>query len=396
MGAADTVTGYIDNVTGEALWTTYNGGRVTSGAQIPEVHHYAQWSSVLDKGTCDWCRWADNRIFDTDLVSYTPPMHWGCRCIIAHIKRSEPKATLDWGSGPPKSSWPPGSKGGKVKGAITNTKAGKKVKEVSESIKRSAQTWKRRWKDKWGINGKSRKSSATSGENYTSMKNWERDAIVTAVGGDRRTAELMVERLDSFIRSWTASSGRDLKKLGELMARGSPDDLLKFIQSPDGRYITSLQGVPWDRSMAARYIQVWDAHKDLAAETARLSNLVGPDGKITLYRGVKATNKSGTNYAAKQAIQKGDLDHSIGTSFIESWSTDAKIGRDFAGNQGMVFVKKIDPEDVFAHWQEHANFSSYIDESEVIWYNWDGTIVPKSAKRLKPGTGNTTMEVEVF
>ena len=80
--------GYIDNSVGEGLWEGYNGGRAAAGASLPQTRNLAQWSALLDAGTCDWCGWADERIFNMAVEPYDPPMHWGCRCILAFILSS--------------------------------------------------------------------------------------------------------------------------------------------------------------------------------------------------------------------------------------------------------------------------------------------------------------------
>lgn len=101
--------GYIDNSTDLALFESYSQGRAASGTNLLGVTQFAQWSSVLDKRTCDWCGWADERVFNTVTEPYDPPTHHGCRCLIAYIGTDEFPPTADWGAGPPKDVWPPGS-----------------------------------------------------------------------------------------------------------------------------------------------------------------------------------------------------------------------------------------------------------------------------------------------
>ncbi len=100
--------GVIDNSTDDALWSSYNGGRVNVGKQSTKVSNLAQWSALLDSKTCDFCSWADERIFDTSIEPYDPPMHFGCRCLIALILKSELPPDPTWGKGPPDNAFPPG------------------------------------------------------------------------------------------------------------------------------------------------------------------------------------------------------------------------------------------------------------------------------------------------
>lgn len=108
------MAGYIDNSSDLALFESYSHGRAFAGAAIPTLSRYAQWSALMDGKTCDWCAWADLRVFDTTIEPYDPPMHHGCRCIIAYIMHDEFPPTPDWGSGPPTDAWPPGSYGNRI------------------------------------------------------------------------------------------------------------------------------------------------------------------------------------------------------------------------------------------------------------------------------------------
>ena len=51
-----------------------------------------QWSAILDAGTCELCETLDGQIFDinnVDALQMEPPVHVGCRCIIAYIGAEE-------------------------------------------------------------------------------------------------------------------------------------------------------------------------------------------------------------------------------------------------------------------------------------------------------------------
>ena len=105
--------GYIDNSSDLALFESYSQGRqlpaTALAGQFPNLSEFAQWSSVLDKRTCDWCEWADEKVFNHKTEPYDPPTHHGCRCLIAYISKDEFPPSDNWGVGPPKDVWPPGS-----------------------------------------------------------------------------------------------------------------------------------------------------------------------------------------------------------------------------------------------------------------------------------------------
>ena len=389
------MAGYIDNSAGEALWSSYNGGRAASGAAIPTVHHYAQWSAVIDSGTCDWCKWADERIFDTDKETYNPPVHWGCRCLIGHIKRDEPKATLDWGKGPPDSAWPPGTKGGMKKGKPTLSNVPPKNKKpISKALDWVADSWKKQFSNKFARTGNATESRYAS--TYMELQTWERNALRELMDPSLTVSQKnwAIERMDSFIGQWTSASDKRLKGLAEVLARGSEDDLVRYMWGGPGEGIfgagefTAFDG--------KGLISAWDAHKSLAAETMKRSNMVR-DGKVTVYRGTHARRPA--SKAFKEAVEAGDLEQVAGSDFMSSWTVDEGVAHDFAGRSGMVFKKEIDAEDVFAHWQEHPGFQSYLEESEVMWYNWDGTLVPKKVTKADPQIYSSQIRatvVEVF
>ncbi len=105
------MSGYIDNNTGQGLWESYASGRASAGAHLEGGSSLAQWSAVNDSKTCDFCGWADERIFDTRFQPWYPPEHYGCRCIIAYILSDEFQPEPDWGEGPPSEAFPPGQIG---------------------------------------------------------------------------------------------------------------------------------------------------------------------------------------------------------------------------------------------------------------------------------------------
>ena len=91
----------------QALYESYSQGRAHSGGSLGGSK--AQWSAVNDSRTCDFCDYADLKIFDVKTGAWDPPVHWGCRCLIAYIRSDEFQPDLTWGGGPPDSAFPPGS-----------------------------------------------------------------------------------------------------------------------------------------------------------------------------------------------------------------------------------------------------------------------------------------------
>ena len=108
--------GVLDRSVSQAVFDTYAQGRAFSGAEMQGLSPWAQWSAALDERTCDWCAWADLRIFDTRIEPWDPPVHFGCRCIVAYIKEDEYRPVQNWGTGPPNNAFPPGRKKGEVSG----------------------------------------------------------------------------------------------------------------------------------------------------------------------------------------------------------------------------------------------------------------------------------------
>ena len=102
--------GFIDRITDRILYESYTVGRASAGDSIIGGSRFAQWSAVNDLKTCAFCEWADERIFEIETQPWVPPVHFGCRCLIAYILEKEFTPETDWGSGPPADVFPPGSR----------------------------------------------------------------------------------------------------------------------------------------------------------------------------------------------------------------------------------------------------------------------------------------------
>ena len=101
--------GYIDNTTNESLFEGYSSGRSEWKSDI-RLSGSGQWSAVNDDRICDFCSWADDQIFAMDQVEWDPPVHWGCRCLVGYILKEEKPGPSTWGKGPPKNTFPPGTR----------------------------------------------------------------------------------------------------------------------------------------------------------------------------------------------------------------------------------------------------------------------------------------------
>jgi hypothetical protein len=61
----------------------------------------------------------------------------------------------------------------------------------------------------------------------------------------------------------------------------------------------------------------------------------------------------------------------------------------------MVFKKHISPDDIFASFLEHPQFTSF-GEQEVLFYNWEGTLVPKKVSKVVGDFFEPILEVEMW
>ena len=256
------MAGYIDGSTDEGLWSSYNGGRVTAGKQSTKVSNWAQWSALLDSKTCDWCGWADERIFNTGSEPYDPPMHHGCRCIIALILKDEfVPGGGSWGNGPPKSAWPPGRLNGADKtGKPTLRNLGKK-KPPPDALDKKAQEWASNWVD-------------DVERDFGSIRDWHTNAMLDMVDSPSTLSPDFegVRILNNFIDRWTGASTRSRKEIAEIIARGNADEVLAFTKAnPQVFQNVASTGRPAVNTLddAEALIKAWDAHKRLAAEVFR-------------------------------------------------------------------------------------------------------------------------------
>lgn len=78
---------------------------------------YGVWSSILDEASCDFCRWADEKTFLVSEDHPIPPVHFGCRCVIAYYNLEmieedelEPEQMFIPWEDPPASLFPIGRK----------------------------------------------------------------------------------------------------------------------------------------------------------------------------------------------------------------------------------------------------------------------------------------------
>jgi len=382
--------GYIDSTSDQALYEGYSQGRAFSGATMDGVSPFAQWSAVNDSKTCDFCGWADDRIFNTTVEPYDPPVHFGCRCIIAFIKINEFTPEADWGKGPPASSFPPGRTNGKKRGKPTQRQKGKTSKSpLRERASAAAERWRQFFKSQFRLD---QKSGGFFGD-AASLDQWHFNSLESILGSDYSLKARLT--LDDFLNQWTATAPRAMKEFGEAMARGTVSDILKAQQNWEK---LSRATMPERiRAMSATdveaFLKMWQAHKELTVEVLKQTGWVSADNTITVFRGVRAASEK--SLQVKNSLAAGDLEQAIGTNFIESWSTNINAAVSFAGPEGMIFEKAVEVEQFFMSWAEHSSFLRFGPEKEMLWYNWDGTLVPKKVTKLT-GSRAGKLQVEVW
>lgn len=377
------MAGYIDNSSDNALFASYSSGRAT-GAKLMGNYDLAQWSAVLDSSTCDFCGWSDERIFSTKTNPEQPPVHWGCRCIIAYILPEEYPPDPDWGPGPPKSAFPPGRKHGA-------SKSGKPVLRNEGKVP----------KPKTG-------PTVDYTDELKSMPEFDPGADPRAIQkqlGDRVEAKMKEmgvwsDDADQFFRvmtsEWTAQSTSELRELFATLGSGDVAALKNWFLNvePSARaYIDDLlmRTTP-DEIMKHFTYQ----YKEPTTQYARM--LLGDE--VTLYRGVRSSG--GTLDDVLKGFVNGDMTEGvISANKIESWTTSLKTAEEFAATftqggavfqKGVVFQKAVSVDDLAMSWWSNGKFASW-GEQEVLWLNYEAAIVPKAFVRKQTPGLNAIVEV---
>lgn len=68
---------------GDDFFDAFNSGREAEASAQGLV--YGIWSAIMDSGTCDFCAWADGKIFGISETHIVPPAHFGCKCIVSYV-----------------------------------------------------------------------------------------------------------------------------------------------------------------------------------------------------------------------------------------------------------------------------------------------------------------------
>ena len=376
--------GYIDNSVADSLWGSYNVGRAGPATHVKSVL-YGQWSALMDNTTCDWCGWADERIFDTRIEPYSPPMHFGCRCIIGYIRRDEFSPGSTWGAGPPKSSFPPGSSGGYRNGKPTlRNQPPKNASALSPNkaeLDRAVDEHRGMFDDRSAAAPEDSEAGAWDG--YERFVDWHKDSLKTVSGIADDKFDEAYDFLNQITIEWSRSSSKLLADIWETAVSGQTDDLLKLLRASANdlrfirRYVHRVdQGLLATDDIA----KIFQAQRELTVAVEGAKNI-----EIVLYRGVESTTRlfSGESdraiglYNFKSSVVAGDLEQSLGTNFIESWSLSVDTAKDFSNEAGMIFKKVVDPDDLLLSVQTHPGLQGHATEREFLWQNFDGTVVPK-------------------
>lgn len=103
---------YITKTADDEFFLAYNEGR-DDEARLQGIE-LGVWSAILDGAACDFCAWANDRIFRVNESHMTPPAHFGCRCLVAYITEDviEPEEIeeFDPWEDPPSTVFPIGRK----------------------------------------------------------------------------------------------------------------------------------------------------------------------------------------------------------------------------------------------------------------------------------------------
>ena len=354
----------------QALYESYSQGRAHTGGSLGGL--VAQWSAVNDSRTCDFCDYSDLKIFEVKTGAWDPPVHWGCRCLIAYIRSDEFQPDTTWGDGPPDSAFPPGT--------IT-----KKPPEVPPGIAKAKEV-AAKWQESYGrhISYDTQKvwQSGTETNIQRAAHNAHKQGISEIMEAQgQRFFQTSQDIIDTIFSRWSGESSQYLRNTMEALTRGTADDVIKAMEGQLGR-VTPAQ--------AQNLIEHWEAHRLYVTEVSRLSPIVDSDGFITLYRGVQGQSYTwSTSGEIYDLIAAGRSDFSIGARFVDSWSTDINIAYGFAESsaRGFIMERKVLVDDLLGGWFEHPGLRIMHREQEMVWANFDGTMVGESLGSFTPKAG---------
>lgn len=385
------MAGYIENSVVESLWSGYNSGRAGTAEWSGSGIVAGQWSSVMDNTTCDWCGWADERIFDVKVEPYDPPMHFGCRCIVGYIRADEFPPDLTWGKGPPKSSYPPGSSGGFKDGKPTlRNQPNKNLSKMNPNktkLDRAAKNHEDLFEPKF-----------FTPKNHDDFVKWHKESLRELSQLSDEAFDEIYALLNETVTSWSGSSSGLIADLWETAISGQIDEFKILLEKFSEWSVISnatINSVKFGKYTFDDIASIFQAQKQLTVAVESAKSL-----EIVLYRGV-SIGRTRPGYEPnlltvfKQSVTKGDLEQSLGTKFIESWTTDRKIAFEFSNKNGMIFKKAVDADDLLLSYQTHPGFQAFANEREFLWQNFDRTIVPKSVT-VPPNIRFGRTEIEVW
>lgn len=370
------MAGFIENSSGDAAFDAYAQGRAVGAAKLQNLSNFAQWSALMDDKTCDWCAWADLRIFDTTIEPYYPPMHHGCRCIVAYITNDEFPPNPDWGDGPPPSSWPPGITNGVDKsGKPTLPNEGQNYvypEAVDDALMRSKAD---EWHEKFGDNLQEI-GPGFDARGRVDFFNWKREMMEDVLGGD--FDERAYDMSSKLFGDWVGGSSDEKRKMFEILMRGTADDLAAAISKQEVFKFVADEVLDVGFKGVSNMVR---ADAAFTREVMLRSSLV-KDGKITLYRGMHKIGKVFDEMEG--AFLKGDTGFAVGSGYIDSWTMSREFAENWSGSSKWVFVKEVPVDDLIAsNWTQPG--WQFVPQGEVIWQNELAKLVPKSAKRNGEG-----------
>ncbi len=218
------------------------------------------------------------------------------------------------------------------------------------------------------------------------IEDWRRKWLKETMGAEYNEQAAVASK--DFWRSWAARSPEAKREMADALLRGTADDIAEvlakfdfttFFNKLDDNVMAFLKSDP---DVLIQHFQA-----NLALNRRAIAELY-PDGKITVWRGVHSKAR-GDDFVWKmhKKLVGGDTDFAIGAEFVSSWSLDKKVATKFAEQfmhkdaVGIVFKKEIDIRDyIGSHFDTDA--LSRLKEKEMLWANYDGTLVPKTVRRI--------------
>ena len=291
--------GYIDNTTNEGLFEGYSAGR-NAWKGDSRLSGSGQWSAVNDDRVCDFCSWADDQIFHMDQVEWDPPVHWGCRCLVGYILTDEDPGPSTWGDGPPKNTFPPGTR------AKTRSASIQDIQEIRKR-RRAAMGLKPTSGKQAGVGTGKARPKVGSNKGRSVGTEWQVDKLKSKADIEKflQSSYGITSSLDGM----SLASARDMARAVEKFRRAYPE-----MRGSISRIYTEKSGI------GSFEVKKLIASGDSTAVTNYSTSTKGPASIGMTSKTVKVT-KTPTNYGfVSDGGQEGTMWHELG-HVVENWMT---------------------------------------------------------------------------